>query len=68
MIDSFIGAALIDIFKTNGDAKKADEARRQALNDLSRLSTQFAATDWGARGAALLFKVNQNVPVYGNAE
>jgi hypothetical protein len=61
-------AALIDIFKGNGDAKRSDESRKQAVNDLSRLASTFNNTDWGARGAALLFKVNQNVPVYGNAE
>ena len=61
-------AALIDIFKGNGDPKKSDESRKQALADLARLTSQSNGGDWSARGAALLFKVNQNVPVYGNAE
>ncbi len=65
---SYRRAALIDIFKTNGDTKKSDESRKHALDDLSKLNAQFANTDWGARGATLMFKVTQNLPVYGNAD
>jgi len=61
-------AALIDIYRVNGDSKKSGESRQKALNDATRLVAQFADTDWGARGTTLLFKLNQNVPVYGNVE
>jgi outer membrane protein assembly factor BamD (BamD/ComL family) len=60
-------AALIEIYKTEGEAKKSQESKNKAINLAQRLATQYPESDWGQRGADLLFKLNQNIPTYGNA-
>ena len=61
-------AALVDIFRGSGDPKRSDESRSKAIADAQRLVGTFPDTDWGARGAVLLFKLNQEVPIYGNPQ
>jgi hypothetical protein len=61
-------AALIQIYKTEEDAKKSAEAKNKALALAQKVASQFADTDWGARGQRLAFLVQQDVPTYGNTE
>jgi outer membrane protein assembly factor BamD (BamD/ComL family) len=60
-------AALIEIYKTEEQSKKSDEAKRSAIALSQALISQYPQSDWSARGQALLFLVQQGVPTYGNA-
>jgi hypothetical protein len=61
-------AALIEIYKTEENPKKSDEARKRASEDTQRIVSQYPqAGDWAARARALEFLVEQGVPTYGNA-
>ena len=60
-------AALIDIYKTEEQPKKVEESKNRAIALAQQLVTQFPQSDWSARGQALLFLVQQGVPMYGNA-
>lgn len=56
---------LVDMFKADNSDKKADEARKQAHALLERLKQKFADSDYTNRADALVFKVDQGIPVYG---
>jgi hypothetical protein len=58
-------AVLTNMFQSNGDDKKADQAHNQARALADRLKQHFADTDWNLRAQALVFKLDQNVPVFG---
>ena len=60
-------AALIDIYKTEEQAKKSEESKNRAISLAQQLATQYSQSDWSTRGQALLFLVQQGVPTYGNA-
>ncbi|MBV8207129.1 MAG: outer membrane protein assembly factor BamD [Acidobacteria bacterium] len=60
-------SALMEIYKGNGEPKKAEQARNQALTLAQRLVSQYSDSDYAARGSTLLYKINQNIPTYGNA-
>jgi outer membrane protein assembly factor BamD (BamD/ComL family) len=60
-------AALIEIYKTEEKAKKADESRNQAIALAQKVVQQYAQSDWAVRAQTLLFLVQQGVPTYGNA-
>jgi outer membrane protein assembly factor BamD (BamD/ComL family) len=59
-------AALIEIYKTEEQPKKSEESKNHATALAQQLATQFPQSDWSTRGQALLFEVQQGVPVYGN--
>jgi hypothetical protein len=61
-------AALIQIYKSEEDQKKSDEAKGKAIALAQKVVGQFPDTDWGARAQRLVFLVQQDVPTYGNAE
>jgi hypothetical protein len=58
-------AVLTNMFQSNGDDKKAGEAQNQARALADRLKQHFADSDWNLRAQALVFKLDQNVPVFG---
>jgi len=58
-------AALIEIYKTEEQPKKSEQAKNQAITLCQQLVSQYAQSDWSARGQALLFMVQQGVPTYG---
>ncbi len=60
-------AALIEIYKTEEQPKKSDQAKSQALALSQQLVSQYAQSDWSSRGQTLLYLVQQGVPTYGNA-
>jgi outer membrane protein assembly factor BamD (BamD/ComL family) len=60
-------AALIEIFKTEEQPKKSDQARNQAIGLAQQLISQYPQSDWSSRGQMLLYLVQQGVPTYGNA-
>lgn len=59
-------AALIEIYKTEEQSRKSDEAKNRAAALAQQLISQYPQSDWSARGQALLFLVQQGVPTYGN--
>ncbi len=60
-------AALIEIYRTEEQSKKSDQARNQAIALAQQLLSRYPQSDWSARGQTLLFLVQQGVPTYGNA-
>jgi outer membrane protein assembly factor BamD (BamD/ComL family) len=60
-------AALIEIYKTEDQAKKSEQSRNQSIAIAQELISKYAQSDWSSRGQTLLFLVQQNVPTYGNA-
>ncbi|PYV59072.1 MAG: hypothetical protein DMG91_02145 [Acidobacteria bacterium] len=61
-------AALIEIFKTEEQPKKSEEAKARAIALTQRISGQNSQSDWSARAQSLLFLVQQGIPTYGNAQ
>ena len=60
-------AVLVDMFKTDENKKKADEARARALAITQRLVKEYPESDWSVRAQTLMFLVQGDVPIYGNA-
>jgi outer membrane protein assembly factor BamD (BamD/ComL family) len=60
-------AALIEIYKTEDQSKKSEQAKNQAISLMQQLVSQYAQSDWSSRGQMLLYLVQQGVPTYGNA-
>jgi hypothetical protein len=61
-------SALIEIYKTEEQPKKSEEAKGKAIALAQRVSGQWGQTDWGARSQDLLFLIQQGIPTYGNAQ
>jgi hypothetical protein len=61
-------AALIEIYKTEEQPKKSEEAKTKAIALTQRVSAQYTQSDWGSRAQSLLFLVQQGIPSYGNAQ
>jgi len=58
-------AVLVDMYGADGNDKKADTARAVAHDLAARLKDKFPQSDYAWRAGALIFKLDQNVPVYG---
>ncbi|HEY1903694.1 MAG TPA: hypothetical protein VGG56_14770 [Terracidiphilus sp.] len=58
-------AVLTDMYKSDGSDKKADEAHKHAQDLAARLKSKFPDSDYTWRAGALVFKLDQGVPVYG---
>lgn len=59
-------AALIQIYKTEDQQKKSDEAKGKAIALAQKAVAQAGQTDWGPRAQRLLYMVQQDIPAYGN--
>lgn len=60
-------AALIEIYKTEGNAGRSSGARSKAMALVQRVVSQYPQTDWALRALRLGYMVEQNIPTYGNA-
>ena len=58
-------AALTDMFNADNNDKKSQGARAHAHDLVNRLKDKFPQSDYTARAAALVFKIDQGIPVYG---
>jgi hypothetical protein len=58
-------AVLNDMYTTDGSDKKAEDARNHAKDLLKRLNDKFPQSDYTWRAGAIVFKLEQGVPVYG---
>jgi hypothetical protein len=59
-------SALIEIYKTEEQAKKSEESRGKAIALAQKAVAQATQGDWGTRAQLLLFMIEQNIPTYGN--
>jgi hypothetical protein len=58
--------ALVDMYKADNDAKKADQALARAKQLLQRIQNEYAQQgDWPSRAVALQYKLEQGIPTYG---
>jgi outer membrane protein assembly factor BamD (BamD/ComL family) len=60
-------AALIEIYKTEEQPKKSEQAKDRAMALAQQLVSQYPQSDWSSRGQTLLYLVQQGVPTFGNA-
>jgi hypothetical protein len=60
-------AALVDIYKTDEQKKKAEEAKTKTIALTQKIVQQYPQSDWAARAQRLMFLVQQDVPTFGNA-
>jgi hypothetical protein len=60
-------AALVDIYKTDEQPKKAEESKAKTIALTQRIISQYPQSDWAARAQRLMFLVQQDVPTFGNA-
>lgn len=58
-------AVLVDMFNADGNDKKADGAKAHAHDLSARMKDKFPQSDYTARALALMFKIDQGIPVYG---
>jgi outer membrane protein assembly factor BamD (BamD/ComL family) len=59
-------AALIEIYRTEEQKKKIDQAKNAAMSLAQQLVSKYPQSDWSSRGQMLLYLVQQGVPTYGN--
>jgi len=60
-------SALIEIYKTEEQAKKSEESKNRALALAQQVTAQYPQSDWALRARRLVFLIQQNVPTYGNS-
>jgi hypothetical protein len=61
-------AALVDIYRINNENDKSGNARKKALALAQEIAAHYTEGDWKPRALDLAYKLQQNVPVYGNSE
>jgi len=61
-------SALIEIYKTEENLKKSDEAKGRALATAQRVISRAPQSDWADRAQRLLYMVQQGIPTYGNGQ
>lgn len=58
-------AALSDMYAADGNDRKQDEAHNHARDLAAKLKDKFPQSDYTWRAAALVYKLDQGIPVYG---
>src|SRR5262252_2294783 len=59
-------SALMEIYKTEPNQKKSDEAKGRALALAQKIVSDYSQSDWALRAQRLIFYIQQGVPTYGN--
>jgi hypothetical protein len=59
-------AVLTNMYQAGGNDKKSQEAHQRASEVATRLRSKFADSDYSWRAGALVYKLDQGIPVYGN--
>ncbi|HEX3438604.1 MAG TPA: hypothetical protein VHT24_17675 [Pseudacidobacterium sp.] len=57
-----------DMYQADNDDKKASEARGRAKDLASRAVSKYSQSDYAARAAGLVYKIEQQIPIYGSSE
>ncbi len=60
-------SALIELYKTEANQKKSEEAKNRSLELAQRIVSQYPQSDWSSRALTLIFYVEHSVPTYGSA-
>ena len=60
-------SALIEIYKTEPNQKKAAESKDRALSLAQKIVSQYLQSDWAYRAERLIFYLQQCIPTYGSA-
>lgn len=58
-------AVLTNMYETDGDRNKAEKAHELCRTIARQLQAKFAGTDYAMRAETLVFKLDQNIPVFG---
>jgi hypothetical protein len=58
-------AVLVDMFNADNNDKKADGTKAHAHELAARMKDKFPQSDYTARALAIIFKLEQGIPVYG---
>lgn len=58
-------AVLKDMFTADGDSRKAENAKNHAAELAAKLKEHFAGSDYAWRAGALVYKLEEGIPVYG---
>jgi hypothetical protein len=58
-------AVLNDMYAADGNDRKRDDAHNQAKSLAAQLKAHFADSDYSRRATALVYKLDEGVPVYG---
>ena len=58
-------AALVDMYKADEKQGKSDDAKAHAKQLAARLKEKFPQSDYAWRASALVYKLDEGVPVYG---
>jgi hypothetical protein len=59
-------AAAGDMWTADGNGGRADEDRKHAADVAARLEGKYPQSEYAARVASLMYKVQQKIPVYGS--
>ena len=59
-------SALIEIYRTEPNQKKAAESKDRALALAQKIVSQYGQSEWVFRAHRLIFYVQQGIPTYGN--
>jgi hypothetical protein len=59
-------SVLSDMYAADGSDKKSDSAHGQARELVAKLKEKFPQSDYTARAVALVYKLDEGIPVYGN--
>ena len=58
-------AVLVDMYKADGNDRKSSNALNHTHEIAAQLKTKFSDSDYTWRAAALVYKLDEGVPVYG---
>ena len=53
------------MYAADGDDRKSSDAHNQARSVAAQLKAHFADSDYAYRAGALVYKLDEGVPVYG---
>jgi hypothetical protein len=59
-------SVLADMYAADGSDKKSESAHTHARELAAKLKEKFPQSDYAARAVALVYKLDEGVPVYGN--
>jgi outer membrane protein assembly factor BamD (BamD/ComL family) len=59
-------SAMIEIYKTEPNQKKAAESKDRALALAQKVASQYGQSNWAFRAQRLIFYIQQSIPTYGS--
>jgi len=60
-------SALIEIYRTEANQKKSEEAKNRAFGLAQKVVSQYGQSEWALRAQRLIFYIQQGVPTYGSS-